>query len=71
MLVQIVVGGVLGLVLAAGLIYLVLTRAPFLFVVDKLPGKLYGGADEVNELVTGPDGTDGAGPDRAQPNDYE
>lgn len=71
MAVDLIVGGLLGLVLAAGLIYLLLTRSPFLFVADKLPGNLVSGADEVDELVAGSDGVDEAGTDRGEPDEYE
>lgn len=59
MLWQVVAGAVLSLVLLAVVITLVLKRAPLLFVADKLPGNLYGGADDVGDLVGAPD--DGAG----------
>lgn len=61
MAVALIGAAVLGLMLAAVLVYLALTRSPFLFVADKLPGNLYSGADEVDELVTGSDGVDEAG----------
>ena len=71
MLLQVIVGAVLGLVVLVAVMSLLLKRAPLLFVADKLPVNLYSGADEVDELVTGSDGKDEAGPDRGEPNEYE
>lgn len=53
MLWQIVLGAALALVGIAVVVGLVLKRAPLLFVADKLPGNLYGGADEVGDFVDG------------------
>ena len=71
MLIEVVVGAVLGLVVLVGLVTVVLRRAPFLFVADKLPDNLHSGADEVGELFTGSDGIDEAGSDRGELNEYE
>lgn len=56
MLVEVLVGAVIGLVLLVVIVGIVLKRAPLLFVADKLPERLHSGADEVDELVTGSDG---------------
>lgn len=61
MIVQVIVGAVLGLVVLAGVVVLVLRGAPEALVADKLPENLHSGADEVDELVTGSDGVDEAG----------
>lgn len=71
MLLEVVVGAVAALVVLSAILFFALRRAPLLFVADKLPGNLMSGADEVDELVTGSDGVDEAGPDRGQPNEYE
>lgn len=53
MLLQVIVGAILSLVVLGLVIALVLKRAPLLFVADKLPGNLYGGADDVSDFVDG------------------
>jgi hypothetical protein len=50
---QVLVGAVLGLSGVVVLIAYVLKRRPLLFVADKLPGNLYGGADDVSDFVDG------------------
>lgn len=71
MLIEVLVGAVIGLVLLVAIVSFVIKRAPLLFVADRLPEKLHSGADEVDELVTGSDGLDEAGLDAGEKNDYD
>lgn len=52
----VILSALLSLVVAAAIVAYLLKRRPLLFVADKLPGNLYSGADDVGDLVTGPDG---------------
>lgn len=53
MLWQILLSALVSLVLLVVVIGLVLKRSPLLLVADKLPGNLYGGADDVSDFVDG------------------
>jgi hypothetical protein len=50
MLIGVIVGAVISLLILVGLVALVLRRAPQTLVADKLPGNMYSGADEVEDL---------------------
>lgn len=52
----VIASALLSLVLVAAIVAYVLKRRPLLFVADKLPGNLYSGADDVGDLMSGPDG---------------
>jgi hypothetical protein len=52
---QLLAGALLGLVVLVVVVGVVLRRAPFLLVADALPGRFYGGADDVGELLAGAD----------------
>jgi hypothetical protein len=64
MLLQVIVGAILGLVLFVGVVVLVLKRAPVLFVADKLPGSLYGRAEGGADVVDGEGGRSERGASR-------